>query len=58
MNDLRKGRWSDPGTAINEPEDAWLQEHPLLAKDLRRISPSHSRNVINDYQSLNQRSAL
>ena len=57
MNDLRKGRWSGPDTAISEPASACLQEEPLLVRDLQRPSQDNRPKVINDDQSLIKRRA-
>ena len=56
MSDLRAVRWSGPGTVINEPENACLQDQALQVKDLQPSSPGHPGNLFNDSQSLNKRS--
>jgi hypothetical protein len=55
MNHLRKGRWSDPSAAINEPGSIRFSEAALLTKDLQGSSQDALKKVINDYWSLNQR---
>ena len=51
MNTLRTGGWSDFDGLIYEPETARSQYLSLLARDLRRISSDHLRNLIYGCQS-------